>query len=188
MPYKKAKNKKTPLNQNDYKTNLQKMLSGIEVPYSTDLRAIYTGGNPQHQRDLTKAARASGKLIGKLKEDLIQSNARPFTPQAEKAFDEAAESYFSDVVPRTASNIRDVTFRKLRNIGDAIVSADIQDNVPNMSRGVYLPDERSGKIKADVLLEPIDERSGNIIKEGSAFMLKGSTAYDEKNKTKKQGK
>ena len=188
MPYKKAKKEKTPLNQNDYKTNLQKMLSGIEVPYSTDLRAVYTGGNPQHQRDLTKAARASGKLIGKLKEDLTQSNARPFTPEAEQAFDKAIESYYSGVVPRTAGNIRDITFRKLHNIKDAIISADIQDNVQNMTRGVYLPDEKSGKIEADVLLEPIDERSGNIIKEGSGLMLKGSTAYDEKNKTKKQTK
>ena len=188
MPYKKAKNKKTPLNQNDYKTNLQKMLSGIEVPYSTDLRAVYTGGNPQHQRDLTKAARVSGKLIGNLKEDLTKSNARPFTPEAEQAFDKAIESYYSDVVPRTAGNIRDITFRKLHDIKRAITSAGIQENVQDMSRGVYLPDERSGKIEADVLLEPIDERSGNIIKEGSAFMLKGSTAYNEKNKTKKQRK
>jgi len=188
MPYKKNKNKKTPLNQNDYKTNLQKSLSSIEVPYSTDLRAVYTGGNPQHQRDLTKAARASGKLIGGLKEDLIKSNARSFSPEAEKAFDKALESYYSDVTPRTAGNIRDITFRKLHNIKDALVSASIQENVQDMSRGVYLPDERSGKIEADVLLEPIDERSGNIIKEGSAFMLKGSTAYDEKNKTKKQTK
>lgn len=186
MPYKKAENKKTPLNQNDYKTNLQKMLSGIEVPYSTDLRAVYTGGNPQHQKDLTKAARASGKLIGKLKKDLIQSNARPFSPEAEQAFNEAIESYQSDVVPRTASNIRDITFKRLNNIANAITSAGIQENVQDMSRGVYLPDERSGKIETDVLLEPIDERSGNIIKEGSSFMLKGSTAYNEKNKNKKQ--
>ena len=188
MPYKKVKNKNTPLNQNDYKANLQKMLSSIEVPYSTDLRAVYTGGNPQHQRDLTKAARASGKLIGKLKNDLIQSNAKPFTPEAEQAFDKALESYYSEVTPRTMGNITDVTFKKLLNIKDSIISAGIQDNLQNMTRGVYLPDERSGKIEADVLLEPIDERSGNIIKEGSAFMLKGSTAYDEKNKTKKQTK
>lgn len=177
-----------PDKKNNYKNNLQKIFSSIEVPYSDDSRAVYTGGNPQHQRDLTKAARASGKLIGKLKNDLIQSNARPFTPEAEQAFDKAIESYQSDVVPRTAGNIRDITFRKLHNIKDSIISADIQENVQNMSRGVYLPDERSGKIEADVLLEPIDERSGNIIKEGSAFMLKGSTAYDEKNKTKKQTK
>ena len=188
MPYKKVKNKNTPLNQNDYKANLQKMLSGVEVPYSTDLRAVYTGGNPQHQRDLTKAARASGKLIGNLKEDLTKSNARPFTPEAEKAFDKALESYYSEVTPRTAGNIRDITFKKLHAVKRAITSAGIQENVQDMSRGVYLPDERSGKIEADVLLEPIDERSGNIIKEGSALMLKGSTAYDEKNKTKKQTK
>ena len=31
-----------------------------------------------------------------------------------------------------------------------------------MSRGVYIPDERSGEIKADALLEPIDERSGKM--------------------------
>ena len=177
-----------PDKKNNYKNNLQKMFSSIEVPYSDDSRAVYTGGNPQHQRDLTKAARASGKLIGKLKNDLIQSNARPFTPEAEQAFDKALESYYSEVTPRTMSNITDVTFKKLHDIKDSIISADIQDNVQNMSRGVYLPDERSGKIEADVLLEPIDERSGNIIKEGSAFMLKGSTAYDEKNKTKKQTK
>jgi len=169
-----------PDKKNNYKTNLQKMLSAIEVPYSTDLRAVYTGGNPQHQRDLTKAARASGKLIGNLKEDLIKSNARPFTPEAEQAFDKALESYSSEVTPRTAGNIRDVTFRKLHNIKDAIVSSGIQENVQNMSRGVYIPDERSGEIKADALLEPIDERSGNVIKEGSGFMLKGSTAYKEK--------
>ncbi len=177
-----------PDKKNNYKTNLQKMLSAIEVPYSTDLKAVYTGGNPQHQRDLTKAARASGKLIGRLKEDLTKSNARPFTPEAEQAFDEAIGSYYSEVTPRTASNIRDVTFRKLHDIKRAITSAGIQENVQDVSRGVYLPDERSGKIEADVLLEPIDERSGNIIKEGSAFMLKGSTAYNEKNKTKKQTK
>ena len=177
-----------PDKKNNYKTNLQKMLSAIEVPYSTDLRAVYTGGNPQHQRDLTKAARASGKLIGNLKEDLIKSNARPFTPEAEQAFDKALESYSSEVTPRTKGNITDVTFRKLRNIKDAIVSSGIQENVQDMSRGVYMPDERSGKIEADVLLEPVDERSGNIIKEGSSFMLKGSTAYEQKNKTKKQTK
>ena len=177
-----------PDKKNNYKNNLQKIFSSIEVPYSDDSRAVYTGGNPQHQRDLTKAARASGKLIGKLKNDLIQSNARPFTPEAEQAFNKALESYHSEVTPRTMGNITDVTFKKLNNIKDSIISADIQDNVQNMTRGVYLPDEKSGKIEADVLLEPIDERYGNIIKEGSAFMLKGSTAYDEKNKTKKQTK
>ena len=58
----------------------------------------------------------------------------------------------------------------------------MREMTQDVSRKNLLGDEREdGQIN-------IDERFGNVVKEGSSFMLKGSTAYKEKNKTKKQTK
>ena len=58
----------------------------------------------------------------------------------------------------------------------------VRDMTQDVSRKNLLGDEREGgQIN-------IDERFGNVVKEGSSFMLKGSTAYEQKNKTKKQTK
>ena len=58
----------------------------------------------------------------------------------------------------------------------------VRDMTQDVSRKNLLGDEREGgQIN-------IDERFGNVVKEGSSFMLKGSNAYEQKNKTKKQTK